>query len=106
MKSLNADLKKLLANAGSSPVRAACQLSNPGDSASEKTRFSELAAEVLSRVTRKVGRPPVRTNILSNINSLLIEADASYLKELITQPEIVMAVPANTPEDVLIRPVD
>jgi len=102
------ELIEQLAAAGDSLVRAVVQLRPTEQPATEATRggdFGVLAHQVLDRVAETVGHTAKRTNILRNAESIILEADPSFLREMIKQPEIVSALPSQTKESMSIPPV-
>jgi len=60
---------------------------------------------VLDRVAETVGHTEKRINILRNVESIILEADPSFLRELIKQPEIVSALPSQTKERTSMPPL-
>lgn len=44
------------------------------------------------------GHAAKRTNILRNAESIILEADSTFLREMIEQPKIVSALPSQTKE--------
>lgn len=55
----------------------------------------DLTRRVLKRVTNRIGQGEKKLNIFRNIDSFVISAHPSFVKELIAQPEIATAM-ANT----------
>lgn len=104
----NHELIEQLALAGDSLVRAVVQLRPTEQPATEATRgddFGVLARQVLDRVAETVGHTAKRTNILRNAESIILEADSTFLREMIKQPEIVSALPSQTKERMSMPPV-
>ncbi|MEJ7592425.1 MAG: hypothetical protein WKF77_12815 [Planctomycetaceae bacterium] len=100
----NHELIEQLALAGDSLVRAVVQL-RPATGATRGGDFGVLARRVLDRVAETVGHAAKRTNILQNAESIILEADPTFLREMIKQPEIVSALPSQTKERMSIPPV-
>ena len=100
------ELIEQLANAGESPVQAVLQLRAAHDQQQipSPEESAKLADDVLRRVQNEVGRPPIRTNLLRNISSLIVEADPEFLGSLLKQPEVVYAQPNQRRESLFIPP--
>jgi hypothetical protein len=103
---VNPELLDQLERAGTSPVQAIVHLRSahephvipsPEDAA-------RLADEVLRRVATDVGHPPARANVLRHLATLVVEADAEFLRSLIQQPEVVSVLPNQTAESPFIPP--
>lgn len=103
----NHELIEQLALAGDSLVRAVVQLRPIGQPATEATGgdFGALARQVLDRVAETVGHAAKRTNILRHAESIILEADPKFLREMMKQPEIVSALPSRTKESMSMPPV-
>lgn len=102
------ELIEQLAAAGDSLVRAVVQLrptEQPAKEAISGGDFGALARQVLDRVAETVGHTAKRTNILRNTESIILEADPAFLREMIKQPEIVSALPSQTKESMSMPPV-
>jgi hypothetical protein len=103
---VNPELRKQLDHAGDRYVQAIVQLHSPDDPdariSPEET--ARLADEVLQRVAADVGHPAARANVLRNLATMIVEADADFLRSLIRQPEIVSASPNRTAESPFIPP--
>jgi hypothetical protein len=106
------ELIEQLAAAGDSLVRAVVQLRpavqpavQPASEATGGGDFGALARQVLDRVAETVGHTAQRTNILRNAESIILEADPTFLREMLKQPEIVSALPSQTKESMTIPPV-
>jgi len=100
----NHELIEQLALAGDSLVRAVVQL-RPVAGATCGGDFGVLARQVLDRVAATVGHAAKRTNILQNAESIILEADPTFLREMIRQPEIVSALLSQTKESMSMPPV-
>lgn len=103
------ELTEQIAAAGDSLVRAVVQLrpttNEVNQPRTDSGDFAELAQSVLARVSETVGHKANRTNILRNVNSIILEADSTFMEEMIKQPEIVSAMPSQTRESLKIPPV-
>ena len=104
----NHELIEQLTLAGDSLVRAVVQLrptEQPRTGATRGDDFNALARQVLDRVTETVGHAAKRANILRNAESIILEADPAFLREMIKQPEIVSTLPSQTKESMSNPPV-
>jgi hypothetical protein len=103
---IHPELLDELNRAGTSSVQAVVQLHSPGDvkTLMSPEETSKLADVVLERVTAEVGRPATRTNVLRNLATLVVEADPAFLNKLISQPEVLSALPNRTNESPFIPP--
>lgn len=101
------ELEQQLARAGKGPVQAVFHLRAPDQPEQVCTPEAtvKLANEVLKRVTSEVGRPAARTNVLRNLETLIVEADSDFLRTLSQQPEVVAALPNQTAASPFIPPV-
>lgn len=102
---LHSELQKQL-DAASGPVQAVVQFRNADDKQAipSPAEASQLAKRVFDRVAKKVGYAAIRTNVMSNIASAVVEADPTYVQALIEQPEVVSAMPNQTSQDPRIAP--
>jgi len=100
------ELETQLSEAGSTPVQAVLQLRASGEPerVPSPEESSALAETVLHRVQDKLGRPAIRSNLLRNLATLVVEADAPFLRTLIKQPEILSALPNKTSQSPVIPP--
>lgn len=92
---------------GSSLVQAIVQLryTDEKEGAVLPEAMDQLAAELLARVAREVGHSAVRSNVLRNVATVIIEAAPDFIRSLISQPEIASALPNQTADSVAIPPV-
>jgi hypothetical protein len=63
-----------------------------------------LAEHAVHRVADRLGRRPLRQNLLRNLGVLILEADPEFIRTLIDQPEIRTASPNKTAESPFIPP--
>jgi hypothetical protein len=66
----------------------------------------QLANAVLNRVQSLTGLSPIRTNVMSNLAAVMVEAQPAFLRSLVNQPEVIAATPADTGESPFIPPKD
>jgi hypothetical protein len=106
MENVHPELLEQLAKAGTGLVQAIVQLRPPRDLKRAPTPdgSQELADRVLNRVGKSVGHPAVRTNVLRNVSTVVVEADPEFVRALIQQPEVVSALPNVTSQSMLIPP--
>jgi hypothetical protein len=106
MHNIHPELAAQLNEGGSRLVQAVVQLRNAklGKKVPSPQDSAKLAKDVLNRVTDAVGHPAVRTNILKNVATLIVEADSDFVRKLLQQPEVVSALPSNTSESMVIPP--
>jgi len=93
------DLLKQLDGPEDRPIQAIVQLRSPRavDVVPSPEEAGTLAAEVLGRVQARVGRSALRTNVLRNLSSVIVEASPAFVRSLLEQPEVVSAVPNRAP---------
>jgi hypothetical protein len=103
---VHSELLKQLDHAGSGLVQAVFQLQSP-DNPGARLSPSEAAAladKALKRVAARLNGKAVRTNVLRNLGTLIVEASPQFLRSLMEQPEIRSASPNKLPESPLIPP--
>jgi hypothetical protein len=87
-------------------VEAVVRLRAPsGDSILIPPVTKSLAEDLLQRVAGSVGFNAEFVNIFRNLGSFLVVAQPTFLRELISQPEVAAAV-ANRQHDAFIEPVN
>ncbi len=103
---VNAELLKQLDDAGDSRVQAVVELRPPDRPKATPTpdEVTKLADDVLARVTKEVGHPAVRHNVLRNVASLVVDAAPDFVRSLVRQPEVISALPNRTSECMVIPP--
>lgn len=103
---IHPELIDVLKHSVNGAVQAIVQLQSPGEAsiALSPEETSRVADAVLERVAAEVGRPALRANVLRNLATLVVEADPVFLKTLISQPEVVSALPNQTKESMFIPP--
>src|SRR5262245_25280513 len=100
------DLLTQLDRAGSGLVQAVFQLQSPAESAASLSPqdAAELAKNAMDRAAKQVGHKATRSNLLKNLGTLIVEADPTYLRSLMEQPEIYSVIPNKMAESPLIPP--
>jgi hypothetical protein len=100
------ELIEQLDRAGSQPVQAIFQMQSPGEPGKKLSAHDAvtLAEQAVGRVAGRLGREPLRRNLLRNVGVLILEADPEFIRALIEQPEIRSASPNKTAESPLIPP--
>jgi hypothetical protein len=68
-------------------------------------RTEALTKELLERVKKQVGKPALRYNVFKNLGSFVVSAPSSFIRELISQPEVAAAVANQQPGTAAIPPV-
>lgn len=79
--------------------RAASELALP------PRETEETAQKVVERVSHQMGEDPTRLNVFRNLGAFSVCATVSFLRELVSQPEILAAVANRSGADLLVRPV-
>ena len=64
-----------------------------------------MVEKVLKRVTEKAGTGPKQLNIFQNLGMFIVEAEPSFLRELVAQPEIATAMANRQPGEEMTPPV-
>jgi len=103
---IHPELLGQMERAGRSPVQAVVQLraAHQPEVIPSPEDAVRLADIVLDRVAADVGHKAMRTNVLRNLATVIVEADPDYLRALIAQPEVISAIPNNTAESPFIPP--
>lgn len=103
---VHSELLRQLAQSDDRPVQAVVhlclpdkpqQIPSPDDTA-------RLADTVLQRVQQRIGHPAIRSNVLRNLATLVVEADPAFLRSLVEQPEVFSALPNEMAESPFIPP--
>jgi hypothetical protein len=94
-------------SASSDPLEAVFMLrsENPAEIVSEPEATTELAKNVLDRVTHRTGIEPETVNVFENLGSFVVVAQPRFIRTLTQQPEIASAVANRRPERAFIPPV-
>jgi hypothetical protein len=106
MKSkLHSELLKQLDSA-TGPVQAVVQFRHANDERSipAADEIGSLVKSVFERAEKISGHAPQRTNVLRNVASAVVEADPSFVRALIDQPEVISAMPSEVSESMMIPP--
>src|SRR4051812_45151203 len=108
MKSkLYSDLVKQIENA-TGPVQAVVQIrhADSNHSIPPADEVGPLVKTVFDRVEKICGQAAMRTNILQNVASAIVEANPCFLRVLIAQPEVISAIPNEISQSLVIPPID
>lgn len=65
-------------------------------------RVEEVTQQVLDRVSQQVGIDAKEVNIFRNIGAFVISAPPSFIRELLSEPEIASAVANHQPKQIRI----
>ncbi|HEV7474402.1 MAG TPA: hypothetical protein VGN90_10160 [Pyrinomonadaceae bacterium] len=92
---------------GESLVEAVVRLrpDDPDQIVPSPERTEELTQKVLERVKKQVGKSEARYNVFRNLGSFAVAAEPEFLRELISQPEIVTAIANRQSQSAMIEPV-
>jgi len=78
---------------------------DPSQGAPSPERTEQITRQVLERVKDRVGRRENKLNVFRNLGSFVVSAHPEFLKELMSQPEISMAMANQQPGTETARPV-
>lgn len=70
---------------------------DPSEVVPSSERTEKLTRQVLERVKKSVGRREKKVNIFRNMGSFVVSADPTFLRELMSQPEIAGAMANRQP---------
>ena len=88
------------AAAESKTVEAVMMLrQNPAQIAANAEGAAEQVEEVLKRVREKAGTAAKQVNVFKNLGMFIVEAEPSFLRELVSQPEIASAYANQQPAE-------
>jgi glyoxylase-like metal-dependent hydrolase (beta-lactamase superfamily II) len=96
------ELRQQLAQAAADgiPVEAVFVLrSPPGRPAPDPAQTDALARELVDRVRRSTGHSPQDVNVFRNLGRFVVSADATFVRELLAQPEIDAAIANRRPPE-------
>ena len=77
----------------------------PAQIAADPGGTAEQVEKVLKRVKEKTGTGEKQLNIFQNLGMFVVEAEPSFLRELVTQPEIASAAANRQPGEAMAPPV-
>jgi hypothetical protein len=102
----NSELIAQLRKGGTEPVQAIFHLQSPKDPGAQLTdaETKRISSQVLQRVAAQLGEPAIRSNLLSSLRTLIVEATPEFLRSMLQQPEIASASANQTKESPLIPP--
>jgi hypothetical protein len=88
------------AAAESKTVEAVLMLrQSPTQIAANPDGATTIVEEVLKRVKEKAGTAAKQVNVFQNLGMFIVEAEPSFLRELLAQPEIASAVANQQPAE-------
>jgi hypothetical protein len=103
-------VKQLDATAASQDTKVEAVIRLKPDDASQIVPAPEktetLASDLMERVKGQVGKSATRYNVFRNLGSFVVSAHPSFIRELISQPEVASAVANQQPESAAIPPVE
>ena len=82
-------------------IQAVFSLALPLKKLLDPKQVEEKTNQVLERVEREVGSKPKEVNIFKNLGSFLVSADASFIRQVINDPDIDTAVANKQPKKML-----
>lgn len=103
---IHPQLRNEIDQPGDRPLNAVIQLRPRGspDEIPSPQEAGQLADAVLNRVQSLTGLSPIRTNMMNNLASVMVEAQPAFLRSLVDQPEVIAATPADTGQSPFIPP--
>ena len=69
-------------------------------------RTEALTNQLIKRVKDQVGESATRYNVFRNLGSFVVSAPPSFIRELISQPEVASAAANQQPESASMPPVE
>jgi hypothetical protein len=101
------ELTEQLHRADQEPVQAIFHLQAPEgpDAPLTDAETERIAHTLLERVAAKVGSQPMRSNLLRNLRTLIVEAHRDFVQSMLQEPEVASASASRTMESPLIKPV-
>jgi hypothetical protein len=73
------------------------QSDDPSQAVPSAERTEELARLVLNRVKQRTGETEDRVNVFTQLGSFVVSASASFIREVMSEPEIAAAVANRQP---------
>jgi hypothetical protein len=94
-----------IAAADTKTVEAVLMLKqSPPQIAANARGATAMVEKVLKRVREKAGTAAKQVNIFQNLGMFIVEAEPSFLRELVTQPEIASAMANRQPGEAVAPP--
>jgi hypothetical protein len=94
------------ASAEAKTVEAVLMLrQSPAQISANARGTTEIVESVLKRVKEKAGTGAKQVNVFQNLGMFIVEAEPSFLRELVAQPEIASAVANRQPGEAMMPPV-
>ena len=104
---LDPELERLInsAAADTKTVEAVLRLrQDPTEIAANAEGAEAQVEEVLKRVREKAGTAAKQVNVFKNLGMFVVEAQPSFLRELVAQPEIASAIANQQPGEATTQP--
>jgi hypothetical protein len=96
------------AAASKTPVEAVVRL-KPDDASQivpDAERTEAITKQLLERVGKHSGKKATRYNVFRNLGSFVVSADAGFIRELMSQPEVASIAANQQPGSALIEPIN
>ena len=77
----------------------------PAQIAADPGGTTEQVEKVLKRVEEKTGTGAKQFNVFQNLGMFVVEAEPTFLRELVTQPEVASALANRQPGEAMTPPV-
>ena len=107
---IDPELEKQLNSAAASnePVEAVFRLKpdDPSQIVPSPERTKQIVESILKRVKSRIGKSAARHNIFTNLGSFAVAASPDFVRNIISQPEVVAAVANRQPYDASMPPID
>lgn len=78
-------------------IQAVFSLALPIKKLLDPKQVEETANQVLERAEKEVGSKPKDVNIFKNLGSFVVSADASFIRQIIDDPDIASAIANKQP---------
>ncbi len=82
-------------------IQAVFSLALPMKKLLDPKQVEETTNQVLERAEKEVGSKPKNVNIFKNLGSFTVSADASFIRQIIDDPDIDSAVANKQPKKIL-----
>jgi hypothetical protein len=106
---IDAELLKQLKTASDSEklVEAVVRLrpDDPSQIVPAAERTEEVANQLLKRVEKQSGKAASRYNVFRNLGSFVVSANPTFIRELMSQPEVASVAANQRPGSALIPPI-
>ena len=82
-------------------IQAVFSLALPMKKLLDPKQVEEATNKVLERAEKEVGSKPKDVNIFKNLGSFVVSADASFIRQVINDPDVASAVANKQPQEIL-----